>query len=180
MYINLHSFAFLTETQFEGATGSIVLDPTTGTRSPESAFFELINYVEAPSEGDSNEVAMRPSNSYLFQNGWQELTPMIFNDGTSTIQPGLPEITIDYNYIGTGLRAAGLVMCSIVLAMCVGFGGFTVYYRNSRTIKASQPIFLLLLISGIFLMALSIIPLSFDDEIASEQGCSIACMSVPW
>ena len=118
------------QTQFEGATGSIVLDPKTGTRSPESAFFELINYVEAPSA--SNEVAMRPSKSHLFQNGqWEELTPMIFNDGTDTFQPGLPEIEVNYNYIGAGLRAAGLVMCAIVLAMCIGFGGFTVYsFRN--------------------------------------------------
>jgi len=29
-------------------------------------------------------------------------------------------------------------------------------------------------------MGASIIPLSFDDEIASDKGCSIACMSIPW
>lgn len=171
----------IVNTQFEGATGSIILDKGTGTRTPSSALFELVNYVQAPGKAENGELNIVPSNSYLFQNGqWNELTPMIFNDGTSDIQPGLPEITLDRNYIGTGLRVAGLVMCGIVLALCIGLGAFTVYHRNTRTIKASQPIFLLLLIGGIFLMGASIIPLSFDDEIASDKGCSIACMSIPW
>jgi hypothetical protein len=170
----------IVNTKFEGVTGDIVLDPKTGTRSPESGLFDVTNYVETPAEGE-NTVGMRPVNSYLFSGGqWKELTPHLWNDGTSDIRPGLPDVSVDYNYIGTGLRAAGLVMCCIVLAMCVGFVSFTIYNRKSRTIKASQPIFLLLLIGGIFLMGLSIIPLSFDDEIASDEGCSIACMSVPW
>lgn len=176
----------ITRTQFEGTTGNIVLDPTTGTRIPESAGFELTNYVETSIQdsgdgGAMGKVTFKPSSSFLFVNGqWKQQAPPIFNDGTSTIQPDLPPLTTDYNYIGTGLRAAGLVMACVVLLLCAGFAGFTIYYRKARAVKASQPIFLLLLIGGIFLMGSSIIPLSIDDEITSAEGCTVACMAVPW
>ena len=29
-------------------------------------------------------------------------------------------------------------------------------------------------------MASAIIPMSFDDEVTSQDGCSIACMATPW
>lgn len=105
--------------------------------------------------------------------------PLVFNDGTNVVQPDLPRITLDKNNIGTGLRASGLFMFSIIVVLCIGLASWTWVNRNSKVVKASQQVFLLLLLGGVFLMGVSIIPLSFDDEIASGEGCSAACMSVP-
>ena len=43
-----------------------------------------------------------------------------------------------------------------------------------------QPVFLVSICFGIMILGMSLIPLGFDDEIASERGCDIACMSTPW
>mmetsp|Transcript_5580 Transcript_5580/g.11781 ORF Transcript_5580/g.11781 Transcript_5580/m.11781 type:complete len:215 (-) Transcript_5580:588-1232(-) len=60
---------------------------------------------------------------------------------------------------------------------------FIVWIERSKTVRivrASQPIFLLFICTGVFLMGSSIIPLSIDDEIASAYACSVSCMLVPW
>ena len=114
------------------------------------------------------------------------------------------EPEVDYNYIGTGLRAVGLSLCAITLALsafCAMWSELAVegvqisfgtvlnlplsllpakYYEKSSVVRASQPIFLLIICAGTFIFGSAIIPLSIDDEIATERGCDIACMSTPW
>jgi hypothetical protein len=43
-----------------------------------------------------------------------------------------------------------------------------------------QPLFLVVVCAGVFIIGLSIIPISIDDGIASERACDMACMSIPW
>eukprot|EP00970_Alexandrium_tamarense_P007498 scaffold1379_cov209-Alexandrium_tamarense.AAC.28 len=133
-------------------------------------------------EGTTGDIVLDLSTeSYMFKGGkWETVVPLVFNDGTNVVQPDLPRITLDKNNIGTGLRASGLFMSSIIVVLCIGLASWMWVNRNSQEEKASQPVFLLLLLGGVFLMGVSIIPLSFDDEIASGEGCSAACMSVPW
>ena len=85
----------------------------------------------------------------------------------------------DYNYL-TNIRPVGLSFFAITWAFALLCGGWTEMYRNNRVVKVSQPPFLRLIILGCLIMASSIIPLSIDDSIASQKGCSIACMSFPW
>ena len=80
----------------------------------------------------------------------------------------------------TKVRPAGLALAGIVWAASIAFAGWVVWNRKLRIIKASQPIFLLMICLGTFVMALTVIPLSFDDSIASDEGCDIACMAIPW
>eukprot|EP00533_Pseudo-nitzschia_delicatissima_P012473 CAMPEP_0197276754 /NCGR_PEP_ID=MMETSP1432-20130617/15887_1 /TAXON_ID=44447 /ORGANISM="Pseudo-nitzschia delicatissima, Strain UNC1205" /LENGTH=392 /DNA_ID=CAMNT_0042742851 /DNA_START=189 /DNA_END=1367 /DNA_ORIENTATION=- len=54
------------------------------------------------------------------------------------------------------------------------------YFRNSAVVRKSQHLFLNMICIGTFLMAATIIPLSIDDSIASEEACTIACMAAPW
>lgn len=86
---------------------------------------------------------------------------------------------VDYNYL-TSIRPAGLAMCAIAMALAVACGVWTQLHRKHRVVIASQPFFLGIICIGCLIMASSIIPLSFDDSIASTEGCSIACMAFPW
>jgi len=62
----------------------------------------------------------------------------------------------------------------------IGFACWVAYNRTIRVVKASQPIFLIIICTGTLLMGGGIYPLGIDDEIASIQGCNIACMASPW
>lgn len=86
---------------------------------------------------------------------------------------------VDYNYL-TNIRPAGLTMCALALALALVCGVWTQLHRKHRVVLASQPFFLRLICIGCFIMASAIIPLSIDDSIASNEGCSKSCMAFPW
>ena len=90
----------------------------------------------------------------------------------------LPAADLDYNYIGN-LKIVGYVMATIVILLSIGFSTWTLFHRNRKVIKASQPCFLGMILFGVLLMGSSIIPLSFDDS-KGGRGYSMACMAVPW
>jgi len=85
----------------------------------------------------------------------------------------------DLNHIGS-FRAAGLLFMVLVAIASVGFGAWIYTHRECRIVRASQPKFLVIICLGAFVMSMTNIPLSIDDEIVSYRGCDIACMSTPW
>lgn len=78
------------------------------------------------------------------------------------------------------IRPVGLTLAGLVIAFSTFFAACVFYFRNVQVIKASQPIFLLMVCFGTLLLGSTIIPLSVDDSIASTRGCDIACMAAPW
>ncbi|CAB9524051.1 acid type B receptor subunit 2 [Seminavis robusta] len=172
-------FQHIVSTTFHGATGNVTLDPSTGSRLPTTAIFRIGNAIEVPV--NDTHVTYKVVDSDLFLNGeWVEEAPYVYNDGTANIPSDLPPPETNYHYIGTPMRAAGLAMAVFVALLSLGFAGWTIYNRNVHVVKASQPIFLLLLCLGTLTMGMAIVPLSIDDEIATEAGCDIACMAFPW
>ncbi|KAI2497094.1 hypothetical protein MHU86_17411 [Fragilaria crotonensis] len=53
-------------------------------------------------------------------------------------------------------------------------------HRKRRVVKASQPLFLVLIGFGVVIMVSSIIPLSVDDSGYTKDVCNLACMAFPW
>ena len=124
---------------------------------------------------------MKSRQSYIFENGrWNQVATWVFNDGTSEIPNDIPAVSVNKNHIGSILRGLGLAVACIILILSTGFSIWSFVHRKSRVVRASQPLFLHIICVGIFLMEISIISLSLDDEIASDYVCSIACMSFPW
>jgi len=78
------------------------------------------------------------------------------------------------------IRPAGWTLLALSAGLAIYFYAWTLKYRKHRILRASQPMFMQLICLGVFIMALTIIPLSIDDSIASPEGCSIACMAIPW
>jgi len=93
----------------------------------------------------------------------------------------LVEITPEenLNHINN-IRPVGLALMALAMTSAVVFSLWTHKLRKHRVVKASQPLFLELIGFGTFVMASSIVPLSIDDSIASERGCSMACIAFPW
>jgi multiple sugar transport system substrate-binding protein len=86
---------------------------------------------------------------------------------------------IDKNQL-KNTRIVGYILMSIILVSSTGALIWVVINRNLPVVMASQPPFLIIICVGTFIMGTSILPLGIDESIASEKGCSIACMSVPW
>ena len=83
-----------------------------------------------------------------------------------------------------GLKYVGYVALGIVLMTSLVCIIWTIKYRNNMVVKASQPIFLQLVVYGIIILSSTIIPLSYDtidsnDEIDDVWAVGV-CMSQPW
>lgn len=168
--------------RFIGASGPISIDPTTGSRDPASAYFQVLNFVESRNPTSGN-ITFDMVQTDIFRDGaWQSVKPYIYGDGTTNVPHSLPMVEVNNNYISGGLRATGFALSALVVILSIGFALWTVLRRQkkSKVVIASQPIFLHLICAGVLLMGSAIIPLSIDDEIVSVRGCDIACMTTPW
>ena len=82
-------------------------------------------------------------------------------------------------YLGNA-RYVGLSLMAIALLTATFFGTFLLKNRTTMILRTMQPFFLMVICSGAFVMALTILPLSLDDEVLSESDADIACTSIPW
>lgn len=78
------------------------------------------------------------------------------------------------------IRPYGFTLSAIIVASAVGWSIWVFLHASHPVVKSAQPLFLHMMCTGILVMGLSIIPLGIDDSMASEDGCSIACMAFPW
>jgi len=78
------------------------------------------------------------------------------------------------------VRPYGLTLAGISMFLSVALMAWVFYNRNAAVVRKSQPLFLGMICAGTFLMAATIIPLSIDDSIASDETCTIACIATPW
>mmetsp|Transcript_28824 Transcript_28824/g.58516 ORF Transcript_28824/g.58516 Transcript_28824/m.58516 type:complete len:525 (-) Transcript_28824:116-1690(-) len=91
----------------------------------------------------------------------------------------LPDVNMDYNYIGK-LAILGYVMFGLIAASSIGFATWTYVKRTKRIVRASQPMFLVMICAGVLIMASTMIPLTMDDQYYSQRATDIACRSLPW
>jgi hypothetical protein len=174
---------------FEGASGVIRFDNSTGTREPTSALFEILNLRRKGITDDGKSefelilsTALQPNEDGT---DWEilQVNPFIFADGTTTPPPDLPPVNggkgVDYHYVGD-LAIMGYVLLAIIAIISISFAGWTFYKRNTRVVKASQPPFLAMICGGVLILAPAIFTLSVDDEHFSTRGASIACLATPW
>lgn len=85
----------------------------------------------------------------------------------------------ELNQLG-GWRYVGIGLMSLILLSAIASGYFLIKHRESPSFKSMQPLFLAMICFGIVILSLTILPLSIDDELHSENVCDTACMSAPW
>lgn len=84
------------------------------------------------------------------------------------------------NQLGSGIRGYGFAIASLTMILSFVFAFWSYKHRLSPVVKASQPLFLILICLGVFVMASSIFPMAIDDGFATEEACDRACMAIPW
>lgn len=78
------------------------------------------------------------------------------------------------------IRITGLTLMGVAAFCAIYFGLWVVAHREKRIVKAMQPQFLTTICFGVFVIALSIIPLSIEDDVPTQSGRNMACMATPW
>lgn len=94
----------------------------------------------------------------------------------------LPKLVVNNNLIGN-LKYVGYILFGIIAVAAITFAVWTWRNRNAQVVKVSQPMFLILVALGVFIMASSLIPMSQDDsgrQVCDIQKCTAICMSIPW
>ena len=167
------------ETEFEGASGSVEFIVATGSRTLNSTLYSLTNFVI--DDNTDGEVKFKRVETHLYKsNRWENHYAFIFSDGTHVIPPELPPLEYNPNYLSIPVKAAGLLLCAIIIALSISFGLWTYHNRGVQAVRASQPIFLYVISSGTLLMGSAIIPMSIDEGWTSKEGADAACMAFPW
>ena len=183
----------LLKIDFRGVSGQVRLHETTGTRLGDGLEYEIVNLVFDDNADQSPFLSFDARSSLLvnFSGGLdniqntstprlpsiQEDYPFIYYDRTETPPPHLPPVEEDMNLIPNGLRYFGLSLAVMIMVLSIACTVFTYRYRMEFVVRASQPIFLAQICLGTFILATTIIPLSFQEDM---PGLDIACALNPW
>ena len=174
-------FDAIARSTFVGTSGPVQLNPETGSREPSSTYYGLNRVVfREDSRNATNQLAHTTLTSLFDHGTWRELEPFVYADGSATPLDDLPDVGLDPNYLGSGWRVSGWAMCGLTIILALTFASWTRTKSDNHIVTASQPFFLYLICFGIVIFASSIIPLGFDEEIATADGCTIACNGFIW
>jgi len=95
----------------------------------------------------------------------------------------LPPLKVNHNLLGI-LKYVGYSLFCLITAVALMFLVWLFRNRNMPVVRVAQPIFLIMVIVGIVVLASTMIPLSFDDGGNSDQMSHrekvSMCMTVPW
>lgn len=153
----------------------------------DAEFFSYLNETTKGSVPESERPERRQQVSESITSQWNDIITKYDSHGTTRVPVleayqrlrNVYEPQVDMNQLGK-IRAYGNMLVSLVFLSSLVFGLWTVKYRKSHIVRASQPFFLVMLCTGTIILGSTIIPLGIDDYTHSVSACSKACMSIPW
>jgi hypothetical protein len=171
-------FESFKQVEFDGATGRVSFDKETGKRNPETVRHQIYNFITVADE--AGEVAtVIPYKSQLIttvgNRSIESTRPFVFNGGNTTPPLGQPLPSEDLNLVSNGVRSICWVASGTVLLFSFYCSLWTIMRRKTPVVRSSQPIFLVILSAGTFIMGCSIIPVTFQEPI-SQSFLDAACM----
>jgi len=189
----------LQHTTIQGISGTVLLDPITGTRLPNSTYYTMqhlqIDDDDKAIQGDENGMVHFQFEDIAQIDPLQNWTWITLK--TTELLPDLPPVQELPSYIAPGMKIVAYVFCFSSMAFAVLLGLWTHRHRNTRIIASSQPFFLYILLSGVIIFAATIIPYSLasiEDQVAAfyhdiadntttredYTRTTIACTSFVW
>lgn len=186
LFTGAEFWANLMDIDFVGTSGRVNLNATTGTRQSAAFEFELFNFDLQPPSIDLNSQKTvyafdRRSAAVIdFPDNVGRINlfkPFIYFDDSTRAPPVLPPVEMELNLVPNYVLIVGYTLAGVVLLQSICWGLWVYVNREKYTITASQPIFLYQLCIGTFLIALTIIPLSFQEDM---PGLDAACKVTPW
>ena len=172
----------LLRTEFQGVSGHVSFDPTTGTRQAQSILYGVRNVLLMDHDASSEYFRFTSgitTSINLQDERLDHRVPFVYSSNTTLPPLTLPPVEMNLNLITTAILAFGWSLCGFVLFVSMFWMVWTLHYRNRDVVKASQPIFLCQICIGTFLITSAIIPMSFQEPI-NQRALDVACMATPW
>lgn len=168
-----------------GASGPVIIDGETGGRFHNSTPYFLINsQIVEDGEGMVSPI-FEEAAEYRIENAsgtvrWFDVgAGFNYSDFSAVAPPSLPVLTQEYSFNQVSFFLFQVIGASIMfMAFC--FALWTWTFRNSRVVKASQPIFLLLICLGCFFMGFCAIVMTASAPPQSYQWANFSCMASYW
>lgn len=164
--------------EFYGASGRVRFDPHTYSRSPTSMTYQLANVIteEAVDRPGVYTTSGRPSKHIsIGKSDIVTLRPLLFASGTAIPPRQVPfdqsmsSSIMTFNYV--------LAACSVLFAVfCIGY---SILRRDQPRVRASQPIFLVLVSTGPIFVGLAIVTTSLPETLAPKI-LNAGCMANAW
>ena len=187
-----HIYDQFLQTSFEGTSGQLDIDPSTGTRDAVGVTYTVWNARSTPAAKQGivgfdlyptthiapiRDFDDKGQTTFVLE----QVQPFVYNDGTIQQPDTLPPPEVNLNLIGNASRTAGYVLMGIVIALGIICLLWSYLRRASRVVQASQPIFIGLVVAGCVVMSTTIIPLSMEETTVNDQsGLDVSCMARPW
>lgn len=171
-------FDQIKKSTFTGASGQVSFDPLTGTRMSGDVVYVISNLVKNSQDSTDDVILFDVISSIEVTAGKiTVIEPFVYSNNGLVAPQSLPSMEMDLNLIPNGTRIFGWSLSALVILLSIWCFSWTVKHRKRAMIRASQPIFLCQICIGTIIMALTIVPLSFQEPVG---GLDISCMAVPW
>jgi hypothetical protein len=193
MFTGPELYEHIMKLDFTGASGTVNFD-STGLRDPRAVEYYLANVISynATAEhleqnttfnntDDGGDFAARIVNkiSILPSTGRVEIQEELVLPGGSTKPPSPYFLPVDL--VPLGINAFCWALAGLVLLLSLVFGIWTIRNRKHPKVRASQPIFLVLLCGGTFVIGISTVLVPFQEDVVfSESALSAICMLNMW
>lgn len=168
---------------FDGASGRIEFgcDANSGMlQCPTGIMWGVYNIRAIGERSGTNTYEAVLTSSFVIGGAWTILEDFVYRDGTTTA-PTLVREAADNNFLSSGVRAVGFTLMGIAWLLALVGLVMLQYYRKDTTITRAQPLFMMLLCAGSFIMSVSMLTLSFDEGSGwTDAQLDAACMATPW
>jgi 7 transmembrane sweet-taste receptor of 3 GCPR len=168
---------------FEGASGNIRIIPETGTRHHTTIWFVVWNVRIIGVNADGYSIIEYAPSYRLDDGSWKEIpgNAFVYADGGTSAPNALPPVSFNYNYIGGPSRAVAYSLMAVTMVASMASIIWTVYYRHSHVVDSAQPLFLISVSIGAFIMVSSVVALGFEETLVERhESLNSACMAIPW
>ena len=166
---------------FDGLSGHISFDPTTGGRDPRQQSTILQNWPFDPVSGAIGDMVIM--GEYIVGSAWDNGSAWSFDDsitfanGASGLQARPPEITPlpeDWHFLSANIKVLGYVEIAVLeltAALCLAW---LVANRRTRIVRRGQGVLLALVVVGCAASGLAILGFVGDDGVAVATA-DVAC-----
>jgi 7 transmembrane sweet-taste receptor of 3 GCPR/Receptor family ligand binding region len=186
--------------EYTGTTGNVRLDDKTASRSPDSVVYVVQNVLHYL-DHDSNRsrtalvpaIAIPPSDrgdyaddaTYVPHDSTPDanvtvLRPLIFPYGSTTPPPSMAQTVKKVEVVPIRLLVFLWLLFAAAVLFSIACAIWTVKHRRDPKVRAGQPVFLVCLCCGVFLVAFSGFFLTWNYPYFSESALNAACIADPW
>lgn len=165
---------------FTGATGTVVMDNKTHSRTWQTTPYAVMNIQE---KHGTFVVRKSCESEYKMDShviGWNEIEPFVYADGNTTPPLGLPPLEMYHDRINATTARMMISMTSFVVLSSFGFSIWTFWNRKEAVVRSSQPEFLVAIAIGVACMALAVLSAAAGTPWVSEGLAGGACIATHW